>query len=184
MPRSTVLSLAVLLVACNSESPVTPSTPEASLAKAAGVGSSATMEFGEVTHDVGSPFDPPSGHDASGHAYDKVRPRTVVIEAGGSVTFNVGPFHQVSVYEAGTTPETVNIEGFEALTSPFPIPDFLIVAPGGRIASNNLTTALTFGTSTWVSPAGTFDTPGKYLVLCRVAPHFLGSQMYGWVIVK
>jgi plastocyanin len=184
MARITALPLAFLLVACNSEPATTPSTVQPSLAKAAGVGTSATMEFGEVTHDVGSPFDPALGHDGSGHAADKVRPRTVVIEAGGSVTFDIGAFHQVSIYEAGTTAESLDIEGFESLTSPFPIPDFLIVAPDGRIASNNLTTSLIFGTSQWVSPAGTFDTPGKYFVMCRVAPHFLGSQMYGWVIVK
>lgn len=183
MTRITALCLASLLVACNSEPSTAPSTVQPSLAKAAGVGSSATMEFGEVSHDVGSPFPPPDGHDASGHAQDKVRPRTVVIEAGGSVTFNIGPFHQVSIYEAGTGPEDISI-AFESLTSPFPIPDFLIVSPTGRIASNNLTTSLSFGTSTWTSPAGTFDTPGKYFVMCRVAPHFLGAQMYGWVIVK
>ena len=183
MSRISALCLASLLVACNSESPITPSTVEPSLAKAAGVRSSATMEFGEVTHDVGSPFEPPVGHDASGHAADKVRPRTVVIEAGGSVTFDVGPFHQVSIYEAGTEAEDISI-AFESLTAPFPIPDFLIVSPAGLLASNNLTTALSFGTSTWTSPAGTFDTPGKYFVMCRVAPHFLGAQMYGWVIVK
>lgn len=172
-----------LLAACNSEPTTAPLTEQASLAKASGVGSSATMEFGEVTHDVGSPFPPPDGHDASGHAQDKVRPRTVIIEAGGSVTFDVGPFHQVSIYDAGTEPEDISI-AFESLTAPFPIPDFLIVSPAGLLASDNLTTSLTFGTSTWTSPAGTFDTPGKYFVMCRVAPHFLGAQMYGWVIVK
>ena len=174
---------ASLLAACNSEPSTAPLTQQASLARAAGVGSSATMEFGEVTHDVGSPFEPPSGHDASGHAYDKVRPRIVVISAGGSVTFEVGPFHQVSIYEAGTGPEDISL-AFEGLTSPFPIPDFLIVSPAGLLASDNLTTSLSFGTSTWTSPAGTFGTPGKYFVMCRVAPHFLGAQMYGWVIVK
>jgi len=176
--------LASLLAACNSEPSTAPLHEQASLAKAAGVGSTATMEFGEVTHDVGSPFDPGEGHDGSGHAIDKVRPRTVVIAAGGSVTFSVGPFHQVSIYEAGTTAENLVIQGTEALTSPFPIPDFLILAPTGRLASDNLTTALSFGTSEWTSPAGTFDTPGKYFVMCRVAPHFFGAQMYGWVIVK
>ena len=184
MTRITAVCLASLLVACNSEPPTTPTTPEPSLARAAGVGSSATMEFGEVTHDVGSPFPPPDGHDASTHAQEKVRPRTVVISAGGSVTFEVGPFHQVSIYEPGTSAGNLAIQGFESLTSPFPIPDFLIVAPTGRITSNNLTTSLVFGTSTWTSPAGTFDTPGKYFVMCRVAPHFFNDQMYGWVIVK
>src|SRR5262245_46063222 len=136
-----VLFAALLLAACNSDSPVTPNSADPSFAKAAKVGSSATMEFGEVNRDVGSPFPPPDGHDGSFHAADKVRPYNVNIEAGGSVTFLVGPFHQVSIYQAGTTFEDVVPQGFESLTSPFPIPDFLIVAPTGRIASDNLTTS-------------------------------------------
>jgi len=178
-----VICAALLLAACNTDTPTAPTTTP-SLAKATSVGSTATMEFGEVNRDVGSPFPPPDGHDGSFHAADKVRPYNVNISAGGSVTFLVGPFHQVSIYQAGITFEDVVPQGLEALTSPFPIPDFLVVAPTGRIASDNLTTALSFGTSTWVSPAGTFDTPGKYLVLCRVAPHFFEAHMHGYVTVK
>ena len=176
-----VICTALLLAACNTDSPTTPSTVAPSLAKAAGVGSSATMTFGKG---VGSPFDPASGHDGSGHAADKVRPHEVNISAGGSVTFEVGPFHQVSIYEAGTTFDEVQVQGTEALTSPFPIPDFLVIAPVGLIAADNLTTSLSFATSTWVSPPGTFDSPGKYLVLCRVAPHFFEAHMHGYVTVK
>jgi plastocyanin len=179
-----VILAATLLAACNTESPVTPNNPDPSFAKAARVGSSATMEFGEVTHDVGSPFPPPEEHDGSFHAYDKVRPHNVNISAGGSVTFEVGPFHQVSIYEAGITFSEVEVQGTENLTVPFFIPEFLVIAPDGLIAADNLTTSLSFGTSTWVSPPGTFDTPGKYLVLCRVAPHFFGAKMHGYVTVK
>jgi hypothetical protein len=32
--------------------------------------------------------------------------------------------------------------------------------------------------------AGTFATPGKYLMICNVTPHFAFAKMYGWVIVK
>ena len=176
-----VICAALLLAACNTDSPTTPSTVTPSLAKAAGVGSSATMAFGK---DVGSPFDPAEGHDGSFHARDKVYPHQVNISAGGSVTFEVGPFHQVSIYAAGTKFEDVVPTGAEDLTAPFPIPDFLIVAPAGLIASNNLTTALSFAASQWVSPAGTFDTAGTYLVLCRVAPHFFEAHMHGYVTVK
>jgi plastocyanin len=139
------------------------------------------MAFGK---DVGSPFDPAEEHDGSLHARDKVFPHQVNISAGGSVTFEVGPFHQVSIYAAGTTFEDVVPTGTEDLTAPFPIPSFLVVAPAGLIASNNLTTVLSFAPSEWVSPAGTFDTPGKYLVLCRVAPHFFEAHMHGYVTVK
>jgi plastocyanin len=178
------LGAALLLVACNTEAPTTPTNVEPSLAKAAKAGGGASMEFGEVTHNVGSPFPPPDGHDGSFHAYDKVRPHNVVIPAGGTVTFNIGAFHQVSIYEAGIKFEDVVPQGAESLTAPFPIPDFLVVAPAGLIASDNLSTALSFGTSQWVSPPGTFDTPGKYLVLCRVAPHFFEAHMHGYVTVK
>ncbi|MGH7572456.1 MAG: hypothetical protein ACREMK_11530 [Gemmatimonadota bacterium] len=44
--------------------------------------------------------------------------------------------------------------------------------------------ALSVGPLTYISPPGTFDTPGRYLVICRVLPHFVVAGMYGWVIVK
>ena len=34
-----------------------------------------------------------------------MRPRTVVISAGGTVDFGIGPFHRPAIYEPGTTPE-------------------------------------------------------------------------------
>ena len=129
-------------------------------------------------------YDPAEEHDGSLHARDKVFPHQVNISAGGSVTFEVGPFHQVSIYAAGTRFEDVVPTGAEDLTAPFPIPSFLVVAPAGLIASDNLTTALSFAPSQWVSPPGTFDTPGKYLVLCWVAPHFFEAHMHGYVTVK
>jgi hypothetical protein len=92
--------------------------------------------------------------------------------------------HQVSIYQPGIKFEDIVPTGAEALVAPFPAPDFLILATDGLIASDNLTTALTFGTSEWQSPPGTFDEPGKYLVLCRVAPHFFLAHMHGYVTVK
>ena len=29
-----------------------------------------------------------------------------------------------------------------------------------------------------------FESPGRYLVICTLLPHFVGAKMYGWVIVK
>ena len=180
-----VIFAALLLAACNTDTPTTPSTVAASLVKAAKVGTTATMEFGEVTHDVGSPFNPPEnvGHDHSDHAKDKVRPREVVISVGGTVTFEIGVFHQVTIYEAGMKFSDVEVEGTENLTAPGFIPNFLVVAPDGVIASNdNLATTLFPFSTEWTSPP--FTEPGRYLVLCRVAPHFFGAQMYGYVTVK
>jgi hypothetical protein len=36
----------------------------------------------------------------------------------------------------------------------------------------------------WTSPAGTFDEPGKYLIVCTVVPHFTLAKMYAWVVVR
>ena len=41
------------------------------------------------------------------------------------------------------------------------------------------------GSMTSLSGLGTtFDTPGKYLMVCIFRPHFLDLDMYGYVVVK
>jgi hypothetical protein len=154
-----------------------------SLAKAAnpGLPSAAVVTFGRL--DVGSPFDPPEGHDASGHSYDKILPHTVNIAAGGSVTFNLAPFHAAAVYDDGTQPGdiTVSPATLDDLPAPF-IPDFIINDPANRIA---LGPPLNPGAvTTWTTPPGTFDAPGTYLVICAVVPHFVASKMYAFVRVQ
>ena len=81
--------------------------------------------------------------------------------------------HQPAVYEAGTTPGDIDLVG--------PVP--FVNDPQGRLALAPAVNAAT-GTATWTTPAGTFDTPGRYLVLCNFAPHFAEFGMYGWVEVK
>ncbi len=179
-----LVAVGALTLACAEPSaPTTDATAAGgvSVVRALGVGNSAVMAFGKG---VGSPFDPASGHDMSFHSYDKVRPRTVTIAAGGSVTFQIGPFHQVSIYPAGTEPGDIDVSAFQNLTAPFFIPDFLITPSAGLIEANDLSTTLSFIPQEWNSSPGTFATPGTYLVLCRVAPHFLFASMYGYVIVK
>ena len=67
---------------------------------------SATMQFG--LEDVGSGFPPPSGHDSSFHANDTIVPGTVVIDAGGTVTFKAVGIHQVAIYKEGLGLAAVN----------------------------------------------------------------------------
>lgn len=130
--------------------------------------SSATVQFGNDS--VGSPFPPPTGHDSSGNGKFNLIPRTAVISAGGAVTFEVVGHHQVAVYEAGTTPDDIAVP-------PFP-PNFFINDPDGRIGLGPESPP---GSSTFTQ---TFATPGRYLVLCNITPHFARFDMYGWVIVK
>ena len=137
----------------------------------AGPGTSATVRFGH--DDVGSSFPPITDHDQSGNGKFNLIPRTVTIEAGGSVTYDIFArfgFHEPKVYDAGTTLESIN-GGF-----PFINETEGLLATGPRVSGSP-------GTATWTTPAGTFDEPGRYLVLCNFAPHFTEFGMYGWVIV-
>jgi hypothetical protein len=140
----------------------------------AGPDASATVRFGN--DDVGSPFAPITEHDNSGNGKFNLIPRTVTIAEGGSVTYDIlvrFGIHQPAVYEPGTTPDDIVIQG------PFPF----VNDPAGRVALGPAVPAAT-GTDTWPTPAGTFDEPGRYLVLCNFTPHFAEFDMYGWVNVK
>jgi hypothetical protein len=174
---------ALALAACDGATPVeTPSAVETAAAVVgAGIRSNVTVEFGRDR--LGSPFPPPEEHDASGHARDKLFPREVVLERGGSVTFAMGTFHQVAIFAPGTRPGDIDASATVDLTAPSGaviIPDFLIDVSGSALAVG----PFSFAPMSWTSPAGTFDEPGLYLVVCTVVPHFVGANMYGWVRVK
>jgi hypothetical protein len=145
----------------------------------------AVVSFGR--DDVGSKFPPPSGHDRSFHAKDNVRPQTVHISAGGSVTFQMGTFHSVAIYEPGIEPSDIDRSITVDLTAPPPappgtviIPDFLLDDSTGRIAVG----PFSFAPMIWTSPPGAFAAPGTYLIICRVVPHFVEAKMYAWVVVR
>jgi hypothetical protein len=140
----------------------------------AGPDGTATVRFGN--DDVGSPFPPITEHDNSGNGKFNLIPRTATIAQGGTVTYDIlirFGIHQPAVYEAGTTPDDITIQG------PFPFVNDL----DGRLAIGPAVNAAA-GTGTWTTPADTFDEPGRYLVLCNFTPHFAEFDMYGWVQVK
>jgi plastocyanin len=133
--------------------------------------SSATVRFGNDS--VGSPFPPPDGHDASFNGKDNVIPRTAVISAPGTVTWNVLGVHQVAVYRPGIAPEDIVPTG-DLETNPF------VDDPNGRLALQ----ANPFGPPRPPTYEHAFSTPGKYLIICNFLPHFIFAKMYGWVDVK
>jgi hypothetical protein len=132
---------------------------------------SATVRFGA---DVGTDFDP-AVHDASFHAYDKVRPRTVTIAAGtsSSVAFDVLGFHQPVVYDIGKGVEDVDAPVFDPITEE----GLFIDDHDDEVYFGDLFVPQS-------TAPGTFTTPGKYLMICNVTPHFQFAKMYGWIIVK
>ena len=139
---------------------------------AAGQDGSAAVRFGNP--DAGSPYQPPLFfHDSSSNATDNLIPRTVVIPAGGNVTFTVAGFHQVAVYDAGTQPEDIKVPAFP--------PNLQINDPTNRL---DLQPGPPGVQGPYTPPTGTFSRPGRYLILCNITPHFAVDKMYGWVIVK
>jgi plastocyanin len=131
-----------------------------SLASAA---NSATLIFGSPDHGSGCVF--PCEEDASFHSVDQILPGALAVSAGGTVDFQVLGFHQVAIYAAGTKPKDITSD-----PAAFPF----VNDPQGRIFLGGLGTNESF----------TFDEPGKYLVICNVAPHFEEAQMWAWVQVK
>ena len=186
--------MAVLAVACSEYASIGPTRADNSAAGGStsdwafqspgltqfsgdGVGSSplaATIQFGQPV--TGSQFPPSAEHDESAHAKDNLVPRTVVIDEGGTVTFNVpAGVHQIAIYAPGTNPEDINTATLIPLC-PGPTPR-LINDPTNRVA---LITHACF--SDWQAQY-TFNTPGRYLVICAFLPHF-EVGMYGWVEVR
>lgn len=185
---ASALAASLYLVACDEPAITAASSPPNKITAVAQSGASAAKQgeiplvrFGENEH--GSPFPPPEGHDRSTQAQDLLIPRTVVIPVGGQVQFEIDPFHRVNIYKAGTSPEDIDISKLIDFSSgPVFIPKFVIDDPTNRIVQGP---AFNFAIEqTWTTPPGTFNTPGRYLVMCNFLPHFADNDMYGWVIVK
>jgi hypothetical protein len=179
MRRTSLLVALVATISCQDQGvePV-PFDGEGTVAFAAGgIPLHADVDFGSPDGAVGSDFAP--GHDQSGHASDKVRPRMTLIRAGGSVTFTLYPIHQAAVYAPGVGPEDIDTSEVEQI----PVLPFLtrITDDTNRIA---LSPGQAFGVQTWTTPEGTFDEPGMYLVICTTTVHFVDLDMYSWVLVK
>jgi plastocyanin len=178
-----VLPLALGLYACTQWQAGGPSAPstatgvaDGSIAASEGATPlSAVIQFGRP--DAGSPFPPPLEHDQSVHAKDDLTPRTVVIDAGGTVTFEVpANVHQLAIYHPGKEPGDVNTGLVTAAPAPCP-PVPLINDP---VMRKTMESRPCF--QAW-SHTEMFSTPGKYLVICTFVPHF-EVGMYGWVIVR
>ncbi len=191
LPVAVTVGLALAAITCQKQlsNPVNSSGISGQLtdlsAGVPGVPDSAVVRFGN--EEAGSPFPPQDQHDMSGHAKDNIIPGTVVIARGGSIRFIIDPFHQVSIFQPGKTPDSIKadiqsgVATIENLTTPIFIPNFVIDDPSGRIA---LSPPLTLTEKMWTTPPGTFDQPGRYLMACTTVPHFEVSNMIGWIIVK
>jgi len=182
-----VATFAVATACSEASNPAAPEIAQPAFAKGqtpAGFPTEVTISFGR--DDVGTVFFPPGEHDGSFHAKDKILPRVTHLAQGGNVIFDMGTFHGVAIYEPGTQPEDIEVSPatLEDLAVPFPpflLEDFLIDDPDGRVTDRG---PVSFAPMQWSPPAGTFDEPGRYLVICYVAPHFVGAKMYAYIDVR
>ena len=128
----------------------------------------------------------PPGLPANHH----VLPNMIEVKAGGAVNFAVAGFHQIVVYQPGIEASDIVPPTF----SPGPPPVNLFM-------NYNLATAYYVGINPRNANAGTpaaaatvyngdnrveavtFSTPGVYLVVCNVTPHFTDG-MYAYVKVS
>lgn len=144
---------------------------------------SATVSFGGWMTDFTPPLDrfiaplppPPSNHHV-------LIPNVAKIKAGGYVNFIISGLHIVAVYDDGTTPDDIDKGNLVPLGGPLPP------------AMNDPNRRVYRGPNPVISPGPPpvinldrvevvhFETPGTYLVICAVLPHF-NEGMYGYVRV-
>ena len=143
-----------------------------------------------------------AGLNTSGAANEHIMPHTIKVKTGGVVTFAVSGFHQIFVYNPGTTPEDVMANVPPWLPPVIPVtPQNLFIDykanlyyqglnPAGTVSAQaaganpesplvNLFNRTNTGNRT---ESVSFNEPGTYLVICNVTPHFLDG-MYAWVQV-
>lgn len=156
---------------------------------------SATVAFGQWNADpVIDRFPNNSPRAANNH---HLIPSEVTIKAGGAVTFVISGFHHVLIYGNRTRPADINLATTifpTVLTGPAPGPP-LIDDPVNRVYRGSDPSV--FPMLPGSNPAQPlqdrlevvrFPTPGRYLVMCGVLPHFFDAAtgefiMYGYVRV-
>jgi plastocyanin len=141
-------------------------------------GLSVTVSFGAGLNTVG----------ASNH---HILPAVIKVREGGVVNFVVAGFHQIFVYNPGTTPD--DIRAFIAsITPPPPAQPPLFINDLNNLKYMGINPEGRNDAIPPVNPAFadrrnrvesvSFSEPGMYLIICNVGPHFLNG-MFAWVKV-
>jgi plastocyanin len=145
---------------------------------------SATVSFGgwiaeaspvldRFTNPLPPPF-PPSNHH-------ELIPNVAKIKAGGYVNFIISGLHVVAIYDDGHQPADINAGITVPLGTPFPS----VINDANRRIYRGINPVISlsppFYTADRVEVVH-FHTPGTYLVICAVLPHF-NEGMFGYVRV-
>ena len=143
----------------------------------------ATVSFGGWMTGFTPPIDrftnplppPPSNHH-------ELMPNVAKIKAGGYVNFIISGLHIVAVYDDGTQPADINIGALTPLGPGLPP----VISDSTRRLYRGPNPVISTGPPPVINldrvEVVQFDTPGTYLVICAVLPHFQAG-MYGYVRV-
>ena len=144
---------------------------------------SVTVSFGGWMSGFTPPLDrfttplppPPANHH-------ELVPNVAKIKAGGYVNFLVSGLHIVAIYDNGTKPSDINT----GLTVPLGGPLPSVINDANRRIYRGINPVISAGPPPVINldrvEVVNFDTPGTYLVICAVLPHF-NEGMYGYVKV-
>ena len=112
-----------------------------------------------------------------------VLPKMIHVQAGGVVNFNVAGFHQIFVYNPGKGPEDVvpNADPMSLFINDLAGLYYRGLAPAGGPPPGIPVTTNPSNASNRLESVS-FSKPGKYLVICNVAPHF-ADGMWAWIHV-
>jgi hypothetical protein len=134
------------------------------------------VSFGQWRTDLTPPLDRfpnVSPRTANQH---KLIPFVARVTAGGAVDFVISGFHHVLIYAPGTETTDINPN----LVVPATVPP-LINDPTNRVYRGLDPNLFPLQERT---EGVTFATPGKYLVICGVQPHFVNDNMHGFIDVR
>ena len=116
------------------------------------------------------------------HANHHVLPKMIHVQVGGVVNFAVSGFHQIYVYNPGKSPADVHPADPAALFMDDKAGLYYegLRPGGGPPPGIPVTTNPSNGANRMEGVS--FSKPGKYLVICNVAPHF-ADGMWAWIHV-
>jgi hypothetical protein len=109
----------------------------------------------------------------------QVQPFNAKITAGGTVSFNISGVHQILIYGPGTTLASIARNIIQATAGPPPFPGF-IDDPVNRIY-RGLDPRIFLPAQDRLEIVS-IATPGTYLVVCGLVPHF-DEGMHAWIKV-
>ena len=144
------------------------------VAAAEGPLSNATVSFGGWMSSP--PLDRFPNNSPRTANHHELTPQVAKIKAGGTVNFIIGGFHHVLVYDDGTQPADIDTTITVPPTNQ-PMP--LLIADPNRRIYRGLDPSTQLQDRVEVVH---FASPGTYLVICGVLPHFQ-EGMYGFVKV-